>query len=920
MSSNLFYDSDDERDSFDVERLQIQTFQNNFLSASIESSDDDDEGIIDGTKIPSSTKTKTRARHSYLDISILSSSPSSISIQDEEKHDDDDNNEQNPFDIISKSIDLDNLKPVKKKKSLGVAKSRIILDTTDIYEQDDSNHSHDSFRKNDDDDNNDDIQSSKIKSNAKSKIRKPTKAAILETEKKMQQLSRSEHLVLPTFIPKPLETWHALEKRSRQELMNEIRAKNPSFTPQDPELPELPVVDIETTAASTLADITKLIEDKPSTSSNTLNKLSRFLNPDILKKKPTMSSMEKESTTMIDLTDTKKAPSHPTVKSTINISLDCIKSPSSNKKLFEMQKQLGIRMRAKRAAMLAENVTNTKIESDDEEEEEQEAEEIDEDSMDTTDESNDVNSEIVSIIDKENDNLQINEETRQSLSDDDEDNDEDEEQEEENEKENTNTPSDPNRPSLKTILTRLESSSEPIQPQPVEQNGQTEWFNSARPAQFDSELEMLCSGAFDGNNIIPLSQNYTRVEPMAFSPLPPTQIEEEDEEDIGVRRPKVRQLIDDDDEDDSNKQLNSGSNNVEESEDEEEVEDNEEQEEETGDNEELVDYKKQLFEMEAEESGSEVDEKEKDNDDDSDDNEEPDEELQKFIDTATVEVDEDEADSMAKVHAKIKAKEDEQQLKLLKEQYLDFDGDDDGRRIKISKARTDDGEEEDDPDYNSEIAEEEEDDEDDDENNPMNLHDRMSELERQRSIQDNQAEELHLDEDLDSIGQNSLMFKKGLVLKQKKIQNTTTSHIESTTQTTTSSTTKKTNQTRSVTLSSVLLAKRFSSTLLAPVNRNNITVANINNSNETTMTTKKQHNPRRHVFTTNTTAISTNENQNPTTSSSGEKRSNSTDKSPKTNIKRFKQSTTTTATTVTTKTKESATSVFSALALSNTRH
>ncbi|CAF1563707.1 unnamed protein product, partial [Adineta steineri] len=113
----------------------------------------------------------------------------------------------------------------------------------------------------------------------------------------------------PTFIPKPLETWHALEKRSRQELMNEIRAKNPSFTPQDPELPELPVVDIETTAASTLADITKLIEDKPSTSSNTLNKLSRFLNPDILKKKPTMSNMEKESTTMIDLTDTKKAPS-----------------------------------------------------------------------------------------------------------------------------------------------------------------------------------------------------------------------------------------------------------------------------------------------------------------------------------------------------------------------------------------------------------------------------------------------------------------------------------------------------------------------------------------------------------------------------------------------------------------------------------
>jgi hypothetical protein len=94
--------------------------------------------------------------------------------------------------------------------------------------------------------------------------------------------------------------------------------RNPTFTPQDSELPELPIVDIESTAAATLADLTKLIHDKPSTSSNTLNKLSRFLNPDILKKKPTISNIMKESNTMIDLTDTKKAP---TIKSTINISL-----------------------------------------------------------------------------------------------------------------------------------------------------------------------------------------------------------------------------------------------------------------------------------------------------------------------------------------------------------------------------------------------------------------------------------------------------------------------------------------------------------------------------------------------------------------------------------------------------------------------
>ncbi len=52
-------------------------------------------------------------------------------------------------------------------------------------------------------------------------------------------------------------------------------------------------------------------------------------------------------------------------------------------------------------------------------------------------------------------------------------------------------------------------------------------------------------------------------------------------------------------------------------------------------------------------SGSEVDEKDKDNDNesDSDEDEEPDEELQKFIDTAAIEIDEDEADSIAKVHS-----------------------------------------------------------------------------------------------------------------------------------------------------------------------------------------------------------------------------------------------------------------------------
>lgn len=78
-----------------------------------------------------------------------------------------------------------------------------------------------------------------------------------------------------------------------------------------------------------------------------------------------------------------------------------------------MQKQLGIRMQAKRAAMLAEN--NMNFSTKDDEDDEEEVEEVDEDSMDTTNESNnDVNSDIISNVDKEN--IEIDEETRQSLS------------------------------------------------------------------------------------------------------------------------------------------------------------------------------------------------------------------------------------------------------------------------------------------------------------------------------------------------------------------------------------------------------------------------------------------------------------------------------------------------------------------------
>ncbi|CAF4160202.1 unnamed protein product, partial [Rotaria magnacalcarata] len=79
-------------------------------------------------------------------------------------------------------------------------------------------------------------------------------------------------------------------------------------------------------------------------------------------------------------------------------SLDSNKSPSSSKKLFDMQKQLGIRMQVKRAAMLADNPTNIQIEDEDDNEDE-DVKEIEDDSSESND---DADSEIISEVDKEN--------------------------------------------------------------------------------------------------------------------------------------------------------------------------------------------------------------------------------------------------------------------------------------------------------------------------------------------------------------------------------------------------------------------------------------------------------------------------------------------------------------------------------------
>ena len=79
-------------------------------------------------------------------------------------------------------------------------------------------------------------------------------------------------------------------------MFNEIRAKNPSFTPPIDDSP------VETpTTESTLADLTKLIEENKL--EKKIDRLSRFLNAEILKKKPTIGQIQ---TTTIDLSETKK--------------------------------------------------------------------------------------------------------------------------------------------------------------------------------------------------------------------------------------------------------------------------------------------------------------------------------------------------------------------------------------------------------------------------------------------------------------------------------------------------------------------------------------------------------------------------------------------------------------------------------------
>lgn len=105
-------------------------------------------------------------------------------------------------------------------------------------------------------------------------------------------------------------------------------------------------------------------------------------------------------------------------------------------------------------------------------------------------------------------------------------------------------------------------------------------------------------------NRIPLSQNKTQREPLPFSPLPETQRDDFDDEDFqqeNSKRNKVRKIIDEDEPISSADQQNQ---EEQENDDDDDDDDEQEDDDEPQDNEELLDYKKQWFEMEAEESGN----------------------------------------------------------------------------------------------------------------------------------------------------------------------------------------------------------------------------------------------------------------------------------------------------------------------------
>ncbi|CAF0746654.1 unnamed protein product [Didymodactylos carnosus] len=732
---------------------------------------------------------------SYVSKSRISFTPPSPSSSDEKLINDD------PFSDILKRVNNENSSESKFK----------MMDKLDLYDADEG---HENIEIHTDEE--DDIGKIK-KSGGTKKPRKPTKAAVLEVQKNTQKLLRESTFRLPYHKPEQFTSIAAfLNKRKSQ-------------TQKVAEMVEITPAPVLTTAEIQLKILTDMISDVQteektlSTSIHPVNeKLARHIPESLMKKKPTLAKNINQEQ-IIDLNNCAIKKNERVSQVSDNKSLLSDKTITKSKTLYHLQELLRVQVTQKcRNEYLKNQIESTTPpdrkqhfsppikkktpirmikdpddeDSDDEdfilEDENQRSDDHSETGESDEDtKSDDDHSIIKNKNEKSEDNVETKTETnivdktvpdgpvnpilKQKLSYDDDD--------------------DIIRPNLPLAQisqqqgdsykenSLLRSDSELSQREP--NVGQLWCGKSQTPLSALDDVALLCSGQFTEVDI-PCSQNRLNdffILPQL--PVPQTSIDlahssengpslvssvvttlpedKEDDIEIPVIKRKIRRISESSNDDDQ-----SMADEVDAYDSEEEPEEEQEEQTNVENNEELMEFRQSLFEVEAEESGSEVGDKDDDEIED-DSNDVPDEELLKFIDTDQTDLNEKNLNDLSKVHMKIMNKEDEQKLKMLKDRYLDNDEDDvDGTFLRRRPSN--------DEDFDEDTNVDEDDDlmtniDDIDENtNEIELKNKKNHLERERLFQDIQTEELHLNEDIQTIGNDSQIFKLGCVIRQKKIQ------------------------------------------------------------------------------------------------------------------------------------------------------
>ncbi|CAF0806923.1 unnamed protein product [Didymodactylos carnosus] len=296
---------------------------------------------------------------------------------------------------------------------------------------------------------------------------------------------------------------------------------------------------------------------------------------------------------------------------------------------------------------------------------------------------------------------------------------------------------------------------------------------SQAPSSALDDVALLCSGQFMEEDI-PCSQN--RLNDFFTLPLLPNPIKSNSIEHLSEYIPPLTSLaiaaLHNDVENDIQKpafkrktrRVSESSDDDKQSmvaDDDDEEEEEERQEANIEDNEELIEFRQSLFEIEAEESGSESADKH-DAEIEEESNDAPDEELLKFIDTDQNDLNEKSLNDLTKVHMKIMDKEDKQKLKILKDHYLDNDEDDIDERFMRRPSYDEDYDEDTNVDGDDELIT---DCHDIDTTSDTGLKNKQNCLAQEIQIE-------HLNEDIQTIGNDSQIFKLGCEIRQKKMQHT----------------------------------------------------------------------------------------------------------------------------------------------------